>query len=111
MDGSVLPTYFFFLQCLHQLTDVALRKGESKPSLMAPVVRVFFSNPRKGMLASYSKNFLELEADQLPRVTESSDSSVLSDQANTQLCQGHGNLGGLCSLELLHQIYNWGKAT
>lgn len=105
------PPIFFFLQYLHQLTDAVLRKGESKPSLMAPVVRVFFSNPRKGMLASYSENFLELEADQLPRVTESSDSSALSDQANTQLCQGHGDLGGLCSLELLHQIYSWGKAT
>lgn len=108
MDGYVLLTYF--LQTLNQLTDVVLRKAENKPSLMTPVVHVFFSSPRKGMLASYGENFLELGADFLPRVTESSGSSALAEQVNTQLCQGHRDLDGLCSLELLHQIYSWGKA-
>lgn len=61
MDGSVLLTYFS--QHLQQFTDVVLSKGESKPSLMTPVVHVIFSNPKKGTLASYGENFLELEAD------------------------------------------------
>lgn len=90
MREWIVP-YFppILLQCLHRLTDVVLRKGESKPSLMTPVVHVFFSNPRKGMLASYGENFHELEADKFPRVTESSGSSALSEQVNIQLCQGH----------------------
>lgn len=54
---------------------------------MTPVVLVFFSNPRKGILAACGENFLELEADYLPMVTKSSDSSALSEKVNTERCQ------------------------
>lgn len=56
-------------------------------SPMTPVVLVFFSNPRKGILAACGENFLELEADYLPMVTKSSDSSALSEKVNTERCQ------------------------
>lgn len=81
-----------------------------KASLIILGVHIFFRNPKKGILASYGKNLLELEADQLPRVTQSSGSSALSEKINTQWCQEHGDLDGLCSPELLHQIYSWEKA-
>lgn len=69
-----------FLKCLDQLTDVALRKGGRKPSLMTPGMCASFNNPRKGMQAARGESSLEGQADQLPRVTESSGTSALLGQ-------------------------------
>lgn len=62
----------------------SLEKERKQASLMTPVVLVFFSNPRKGILAAYGENFLELKVDYLPRVTKSSHSSALSEHVNTE---------------------------